>query len=107
MTSVAAVRRPPSTLGDATLLGVALLMGLMGLNVANHSDSVYQGGLPTAVACAAILLLYGVAAAWGRSRPADPSRTALSRGAALGLALGALQAVHIGLEHFADLAAPF
>jgi hypothetical protein len=107
MASGAAVRRAPSTLGDLILLGVAMVLGLMGLNVANHPASAGQGGLSNAIACIGVLLLYAAAGGWVRSRPPGPSRTAFSRGAALGLALGAVEAAHIVQEHFADLRPPF
>jgi hypothetical protein len=107
MSNIAADPAPARTLGDATLLGVALVLVLMGLNLMRHPASVDGGGLTSVVACVAILLLYGVAAIWVRMRPAGPMRTALSGGAALGLALGIAQAAHIFMEHFADLRPPF
>ena len=64
MTSVAADQRPVRTLGDATLLGVATVLGLMGYGVASYPASVSRDGLPSLIACAGVLLVYGGAAAW-------------------------------------------
>jgi hypothetical protein len=107
MAKHAAVRESPSTLGVATLLGVALMLVLMGFDVMSDPARLVPGVVSKAIACAGILVLYGVAAIWARSRPADASRTALNRGATLGLILGAMQAAHIGLEYFVDLGPSF
>ena len=103
MTSIAADQRPVRTLGDATLLGVATVLGLMGYGVASYPASVSRDGLPSLIACAGVLLVYGGAAAWARGRPPGPSRTALGRGAGFGLAIRAVQAANIALENFGDL----
>jgi hypothetical protein len=98
-------RRP--ALGGETALGIVLVLALIGSGVLHHPAGLEQGGLSSLVASVGLLLVYALAALWVRTRPASPARTALGFGAALGLVLGAVEAVNLVLETFADLSGPF
>jgi hypothetical protein len=93
-------------LGTETALGVVLVLASIGSGVLRAPAVVGQGGLSSLVASIGLLLLYGLAALWVRTRPASPARTALGFGAALGLVLGAVEAVNLVLETFANLSGP-
>jgi hypothetical protein len=93
-------------LGTATVLGVVLVLALIGFGVLRHPAGLGQGGLASLIASVGLLLVYTWAALWVRARPASPARTALGCGAALGLVLGAVEAVNLVLETFADLSGP-
>jgi hypothetical protein len=97
-------RRP--ALGTETVLGVGLVLALIGYGVLCAPAVVGQGGISGLVTSVGLLLVYGLAALWVRARPAGPTRTALGFGATLGLVLGAVEAVNIVLEYFANLSGP-
>jgi hypothetical protein len=94
-------------LGDVTALGVVLVLALIDYGVLSYPASVGQGGLSNLIASAGLLLTYGIAALWVRTRPAGPAQKALAFGASLGLVLGAVEALNIALEYFANLSGPW
>jgi hypothetical protein len=103
--SVLAEHRRPA-LGDLTALGVVFVLALIGYSVLSYPASVGQGGLSSLIASVGLLLAYGMAALWVRTRSTISAQTALVFGSTLGLVLGAVEAVNIALESFANLSGP-
>jgi hypothetical protein len=95
-------RPRPLTLVDGTLAGIAIVSMMMGYSVARYPASL-ELGRPSFLGSAAALLAYAAFAVLARRGLLDPGRTALARGAGVGIVLGLLAGVNLLVEHFGSL----
>ena len=101
--NASSLKSRPATLAGATLIGIALVFGLVLYGVLAYPGSIRGVGLTSLVLLIAGLLAYTGAVVWSWRQPEASLQTALAQGAKFGAVLAAGSWVSMALEQFAPL----
>lgn len=97
-------RATPISIRFDLLLGVALSLTMVGIQIFRYRPLLAMPGGPASVVeTATVLLLYGIITTWMTGRYAPALATVLLVGTPVGLAAAAVQIAHLATENFVHL----